>query len=68
MTFSNFHKTFNTDLNFLIKDIAPEAIRFPKEPLKKENIAKEFENVIMVYIQLAYIHINYLFLKIDYPS
>ncbi|XP_017480720.1 PREDICTED: uncharacterized protein LOC108369998 [Rhagoletis zephyria] len=45
MCLSNMYNTFNKVLNFLVRDIAPEAIKFPNETHEKEVIAKAFENI-----------------------
>ncbi|XP_011191676.2 putative nuclease HARBI1 [Zeugodacus cucurbitae] len=45
MSLSNFHNTFNAVLNFLVKDVAPAAIRFPKEHNEQVVNANEFANL-----------------------
>lgn len=45
-----FLQYFQHGLYFLVKDVAAEAITFPKQPLEREDIDKEFKNAIIVYI------------------
>ncbi|XP_036332293.1 putative nuclease HARBI1 [Rhagoletis pomonella] len=45
VTLSNIHFTFNKVLSFLVEAVASESIRFPKEDVEKEAIAKEFQKI-----------------------
>ncbi|XP_017468973.1 PREDICTED: putative nuclease HARBI1 [Rhagoletis zephyria] len=45
VTLSNIHITFNKVLSFLVEAVALESIRFPKEDVEKEAIAREFEKI-----------------------
>ncbi|XP_067648040.1 putative nuclease HARBI1 [Eurosta solidaginis] len=42
---ANLHSTFSKVLSFLLEDVAPETIKFPKEEEQKEAAAREFEKI-----------------------
>ncbi|XP_036317984.1 putative nuclease HARBI1 [Rhagoletis pomonella] len=45
VTLSNINLTFNKVLSFLVEAVAPESIKFPKEGVEKEAVAREFEKI-----------------------